>query len=325
VASAKPARGGDREKGFARARFVASSAAMIDKLELLLALAKARHFGKAAEAVGVSQPTLSSALKSLEEQLGVVLVERGSRFRGFTAEGERVLEWARRLVGDARAMREEVDAMRRGVAGHLRLGAVPTALPFVTELTVPFRAKYPATRLTVTSRTSVQILSEMENLELDLGLSYIDNEPVGRFQTLPLYVERYALLVSPKGELAERASVTWAEATKLPLCLLTPDMQNRRIIDRHLAEAGGAPPPTFESNSMLTLYTHVRSGEWVSIIPSRLAESLDRPGALKAIPLVKPDVTHAIGLIYPGREPLTPLIAAFVAVAKNAAKSKGKN
>jgi DNA-binding transcriptional LysR family regulator len=253
-----------------------------------------------------------------------VLVERGSRFRGFTPEGERVLEWARRMVGDARAMREEVDAMRRGVAGHLRLGAVPTALPFVTELTVPFHARYPETRLTVTSRTSVQILSEMGNLELDLGLSYIDNEPVGRFQTLPLYVERYALLVSPKGPLAERDRVTWAEATKLPLCLLTPDMQNRRIIDRHLAEAGGAPPPTFESNSMLTLYTHVRSGVWVSIIPSRLAESLDRPGALMAIPLVEPDVTHHIGLILPGREPMTPLIAAFVAVAKNVAKSKRK-
>jgi len=79
---------------------------LIDKLELLLALAKERHFGRAAEACGVTQPTMSTSLKQLEEILGVMLVQRGSRFQGFTPEGERTLDWARRIVGDARAMRQ---------------------------------------------------------------------------------------------------------------------------------------------------------------------------------------------------------------------------
>ncbi len=92
-------------------------------------------------------------------------------------------------------------------------------------------------------------------------------------------------------------------------------MQNRRIIDRHLAEAGVVAAPTVEANSMMLLYMHVRTGEWASIIPSRFAESLDRPAGLRAIPLVEPDVTHEIGLIVPGREPFAPLIAAFVATA----------
>ena len=70
---------------------------MIEKLELLLALAKERHFGRAAEACGVTQPTMSTSLKQLEEILGVMLVQRGSRFQGFTPEGERTLDWARRL------------------------------------------------------------------------------------------------------------------------------------------------------------------------------------------------------------------------------------
>src|SRR5215216_5109405 len=77
---------------------------LIDKLELLLALAKERHFGRAAEACGVTQPTMSTSLKQLEEILGVMLVQRGSRFQGFTPEGERTLDWARRIVGDTRAM-----------------------------------------------------------------------------------------------------------------------------------------------------------------------------------------------------------------------------
>ena len=85
---------------------------MIDKLELLLALAKERHFGRAAEACGVTQPTMSTSIKQLEEILGVMLVQRGSRFQGFTPEGERVLEWARRIVGDTRAMRQEINASR---------------------------------------------------------------------------------------------------------------------------------------------------------------------------------------------------------------------
>jgi DNA-binding transcriptional LysR family regulator len=80
---------------------------MIDKLEFVLALAREQHFGRAAEACDVSQPTLSAGIKQLEDMFGVLLVQRGSRFRGFTPEGERVLEWARRIVADTRAMRQE--------------------------------------------------------------------------------------------------------------------------------------------------------------------------------------------------------------------------
>ena len=69
---------------------------MIDKLEFFIALAKEEHFGRAAEQLGITQPTLSAAIKHLEEQLGVMLVKRGSRFQGLTPEGEQVLAWARR-------------------------------------------------------------------------------------------------------------------------------------------------------------------------------------------------------------------------------------
>ncbi|WP_072392203.1 LysR family transcriptional regulator [Hyphomicrobium sp. CS1GBMeth3] len=289
---------------------------MIDKLELLLALARERHFGRAAEAAGVTQPTLSSALKSLEDQLGVLIVERGSRFRCFTPEGERILDWSRRMVGDARAMRQEIEALKKGLSGHLRLAAIPTSLPFLTELTVPMRRRYPDVNLTVLSTTSDAILAMLENLEVDIGISYVDTEPPPRFESIRIYDERYVLLVAPESPLADRETVTWAEAGELPLCLLTPDMQNRRLIDRHLKEAGVTQTPTLESNSMLMLYAHVRSGEWASILPSRLAETLDRPSNLRPISLVEPTVTHRIGLVVAKREPHSPLVAAFIAHAK---------
>src|ERR1700735_2395551 len=154
---------------------------MIDRLEFIIALARESPFGRAAEICRVSQPTLSGGIKYLEDMFGVLLVQRGSRFLGFTPEGERVLEWARRIVGDTRAMRDEIQALRRGeLTGHLRIAAVPTALAMVSALTTPYRAKHPGVRFTVLSRTSVEILNALENLEIDAGITYLHNQPLGR-------------------------------------------------------------------------------------------------------------------------------------------------
>jgi DNA-binding transcriptional LysR family regulator len=131
---------------------------MIDKLEMMLALAREQHFGRAAEACGVTQPTLSAGLKQLEESLGVLLVRRRSRFLGFTPEGVRVLDWARRIVGDTRAMRQEIRALKRGLAGHLRIAAIPTALPIVAALTTPLHIAHPEVEFTILSRTSIEVL-----------------------------------------------------------------------------------------------------------------------------------------------------------------------
>ena len=292
---------------------------MIDKLEFIIALAREQHFGRAAESCNVSQPTLSAAIKQLEDMFGVLLVQRGSRFRGFTPEGERVLEWARRIVGDARAMRQDIDALKRGLAGHIRIAAIPTALAMTAMLTTPYRAKHPDVRFSIVSKTSIDVLRLLENLEVDAGLTYLDNEPVGRVNTVPLYLEEYRLLTSPTGVLGNRASVTWAEVGQVPLCLLTPDMQNRRIIDGLLRSAGREPSPTLESNSMIVLFAHVRTGKWASIMPAKLAETLGLTENVRSIPIVDPSATHTVGLVVPHREPMTPLIAALVAEARTLA------
>jgi DNA-binding transcriptional LysR family regulator len=288
---------------------------LIDKLDFLLALARERHFGRAAEACGVTQPTLSAGVKHLEESMGVLLVNRGSRFQGFTPEGERVLDWARRIVGDSRAMRQEISALRHGLTGRLRIAAIPTTLAMVAELTTPFRARHPNVQFTIFSRTSIEVLTQLENLEIDAGMTYLDNEPLGRVSTVPLYRERYRLLTSSDAPLGNRDQVTWAEVAQVPLCLLTPDMQNRRIIDGLLRSAGGAPQPTLESNSMIVLFAHVRKGRWASVMPAKLAETLGLTEHIRTIPIVEPEAVHTIGLVVPEREPMTPLTAALVAEA----------
>jgi DNA-binding transcriptional LysR family regulator len=296
---------------------------MIDKLEFIIALSRERHFGHAAEACGVSQPTLSAGIKQLEDSFGVLLVQRGSRFQGFTPEGERVLDWARRIVGDTRAMRQEIDALKRGLAGHIRIAAIPTALAMVAMITTPYRAKHPDVSFTIWSRNSIEVLGLLENLEIDAGLTYLDNEPLGRVQTVPLYSEQYRLLASSDSPLGTRDQVTWAEVGKVPLCLLTPDMQNRRIIETLLRQAGADVAPTLESDSIVVLFAHVRTGRWASVMPSKLAEVLGLTEKVRAIPIVEPEVTHSIGLVVPHRNPLTPLIHALVSEAKQLAPILG--
>jgi len=294
---------------------------VIDKLDFILALARERHFGRAAEACGVTQPTLSAGVKHLEEQMGVLLVVRGSRFQGFTPEGQRVLEWARRIVGDTRAMREEINSLRHGLTGRLRIAAIPTALAMVAALTTPYREAHPNVQFTIYSRNSIEVLDLLENLEIDAGITYVENEPLGRVSMVPLYHERYRLLTAADAPLGNRDSVTWAEVAQVPLCLLTPDMQNRRIIDRLLKSAGGDSRPTLESDSMILLFSHVRTGRWASVMPAKLAETLGLTDTMRAIPIVDPEAVQTIGLVVPSREPMMPITAALVDVAKRMAPS----
>ena len=292
---------------------------MIDKLEAFIALAQAQHFGRAAEMLGVTQPTLSASIKQLEEQLGVLLVERGSRFRGLTAEGEQVLIWARRIVGDMRAMREEMRAARSGLSGRLRIAAIPTALAMIPQLTTPFRERHPGVTFQILSRTSIEVLTLLGNFDIEVGITYLDNAPLGRVVSLPLYRERYQLITAAGNPLSDRRSVSWAEVAELPLCLLTPDMQNRRIIDQHLLEARVSARPTLESNSMIVLFAHIRTGKWSSIMPLNLAETLGFAEPIRAIPIAEPDASHTVGLVAASREPRTPLVAAFMEEAASLA------
>jgi DNA-binding transcriptional LysR family regulator len=297
---------------------------MIDKLEYLLALAQERHFGRAADACAVSQPSLSLGLKQLEEALGVMLVQRGSRFIGLTAEGERTLEWARRIVGDARAMRQDIKALKSGLTGQLRIAVIPAALPMVATVTAPLFKRYPELTFTVLSRPSTEIIPMLDNIEIDAAITYLDAEPASRVLAIPLYRERYQLLCTKDWQLAKGAKttvenqVTWAEVSELPLCLLTRNTQNRRVTEA-LLRGGGSPRISLESDSMAVLFAHVRTGAWASVVPEMLLKATHLSKEFAAIPIVEPEIVHTIGLVMPLRDPTTPLATALAAEARRAA------
>ena len=292
---------------------------MIDKLNYVIALAREQHFGRAAEACGVTQPTMSAGLKQIEEQLGVVIVRRSSRFQGFTPEGEHVLAWARRIVGDAKAMRQDLDALKRGLTGHLRLAIIPTALSMAAALTTPFRDRHPGVRFSIISRSSTDVLKELSNLDVDAGITYLENEPLGAVKTVPLYHEGYRLLTAAAGPMGDRATVSWRELADIPLCLLTPDMQNRRIIDQMMHDSHAPAAPLLESNSITALLSHVMTGHWSSVMPSTITDSIILPAHVRSIPIQAPTVVHLVGLVVPQRYSISPLTNALVREAERLA------
>lgn len=289
---------------------------VIKQLVYLLALAREKHFGLAAERSHISQPTLSAAIRQLEDELQVPIVERGNRFIGFTPEGERVLDYARRIVADCDALRQELSELRQGLTGHIRIGVVPSALPIVSRITGPFALSHPRVSVSIQSLTSVEIQKQIDEFSLDVGLTYLDNEPVTRMRTLPLYREHYILLTPADGPFAGRDSVAWSEAAGVPLCLLSPDMQNRRIVDRIFQSVGKTPHPTLETNSIVTLCLHVSAGNLSSVMPHTL---LDMPGLSDgtiALKLTEPEVSYGMGMVMPVREPAQPLARALFALAR---------
>lgn len=280
---------------------------IIRQLVYLDALAREKHFRKAAEACHVSQPTLSAAIVQLEEELGVMIVERGRRFQGLTKEGEVVLAHARRILAESDLMKEAIAELREGVSGRIRLGAIPTALPMVAHITAPFSSRYPDVSLTVLSLTSAEIQQRIDNFELDVGLTYLDNEPLDRVISKPIYLESYVLLTREDGEFGAHDSISWAEAAEHKLCLLTSDMQNRRIIDGIFRSIGRSPRPAIETNSIFNLCSHAGLQGVSSIVSIQLLEFFGVPIGTKALPLIEPTAQRTIGLIVADRQPFAPL------------------
>ncbi|SNB73176.1 transcriptional regulator [Arboricoccus pini] len=285
----------------------------IRQLGYLIALASERHFARAAASCHVAQPTLSTGIKQLEEQLGVLIVERGQRFRGFTPEGERVLRWARGILNDYQAMRDDLK-QADGFTGALRLGAIPVAMPILPWLTGPFCAAHPHARVNLVSASSLEIERDLRTFDLDAGITYIDNEPIAHVQHVPLYRERYLLLTPALQAGGLQGPVHWADLGQLPLCLLTQRMQNRRIIDLNLDKAGVAVRPRIEVDSLTALAGHLRVGWLSTIVPESFLLTFDLPEGIAALELHDEAVGFTIGVVFTDRMPSTAVQAFLKAI-----------
>lgn len=290
----------------------------IRQLEYLVTLAREKHFARAAESCHVSQPALSSGIRNLEKELGIVIVQRERRFVGFTAEGERVLDWAQQTLASLSHMREDASVAKSSMRGLLRIGAIPTTMTMSSHLTAAWRQAYPNVRFTISSLSFEAIVNGLDQFELDLGLTYLDDRVIEGFESLSLFEEHYVLIADRHAQLPD--SVTWEEAAKLPMCLLTPKMRNRQVIEAAFRRAGAKADVILETDSLFSLYAHVSEAGLYSVMPHSLVSFLDRK-RVQVRPLT-PQLNRQIGLIARNRPALAPLTGAVLEVARSLSLQK---
>jgi len=287
------------------------------KYRYLIALAREKHFGRAAASCHVSPSTLSTAIRDLETELGVAIVERGQHYAGLTAEGAQVLRYAQLAASQADDLKQALATLREGgLTGQVRIGVIPTALTAVAEYSAELSRRYPRLGLEVISLSTGEILERLRQFELDAGIVYLRSASAPDLEVLPLWEEDHVLLTTREDAFEGRDEITWAEAAELNLCLLTSDMQNRRTIDETFAAIGTHPAPTLETNSIISLLAHVYSGGWSSIVPRSVLEFIGLPEGVAVLRLTAPTVAWATGIITVSRDPVSPTVAAIREVAR---------
>lgn len=274
------------------------------QLEYLNALASERHFGRAAEVSHVSQPALSASIKKLEQELGVTLIQRSKSFDALTPEGAVLVSWSQRVVADVDALRDEASRLRGKLTGTLRLGAIPSSMPAMAFITEGLLRRNPAVDLEIRSLPGDEVVRLLGTQELDGGITYLEHEPLGQVLKMPLYDERYFLLTT-EGD-GRPQTMNWADLDGQPLCLLTPDLQHRRIVDAALAAAGVTASPRVQANDISALIAFVRSG-YACVIAHPWLVLHGPPRGTSAV-LLTPEVAHPVGLITAPLKPPAPLV-----------------
>jgi DNA-binding transcriptional LysR family regulator len=290
---------------------------IVRKLEYLIALAKEGHFARAAAACHVSQPTLSAAIRQLEIEMGVLIVERGPRFHGLTEDGERVLAFAELMACECERLRKKLSDQGRETFGTLRIGVIPSAIPLVPKLTIPFHKQHTQVNLKIVDLNPPDVLRAFQAYSIDVAITYVDEEVRTYSRTHLLYAESYALLIRKGAKHSGKKEISWEEAAQLPLCLLAPEMQHRGSLPAGLFGHVAASLPHIETNSISALYSQVRSGAWSSILPRSLASIAEDSVEFEMIALPKSSKPARVGVIIPDRDLSLPLAEAFFRIALN--------
>ncbi|MFZ9285520.1 MAG: LysR family transcriptional regulator [Burkholderiaceae bacterium] len=282
---------------------------LLASLRYLVALHEHRHFGRAAAACHITQPALSNALRALESEFGVTIVQRGRSFVGFTPEGERVLASARTMLRERELLAQDLSSQSDAPHGTLVIGAVPSAMPVAARFAALLQRRHPGIVPTLRSLSSTDIELGLDELTVDVALGYTDRAGMGAHppprrgerRVLAQYTERYYLVSrAPRARAAGLKIVEpmpWREAARRPLCLLTPEMHNRSIVDAAFARAGTPVQPVMQTNSIVTLALAVVEGDVCSVMPGAVLSAVRSYRELQAHPLVRPEIETPVGFM----------------------------
>jgi DNA-binding transcriptional LysR family regulator len=285
----------------------------IKQLKFLVALDETRHFGQAAARCHITQPTLSMRLRSLEEELDLALVNRGQRFEGFTAPGERVLAWARTVLAAYDGLQAEAAACRGNLVGTLRLGVVPLADFDPLSMMQRLHAEHPSLRFELSALSSERILEQLANNRIDLGISYLERLDGERFDTLSFSETHMGLLYDHRFFSFGDQPLRWEALIELPLGMLTSGMHFRQSIDHNFHSRGLTPRPLLQTDAVHQLLQAVHGGLCCAVMP--LDSGLDAlTDDLRMQPIENAKTLAPLGLIMRRGAPRSALAEACFAL-----------
>lgn len=273
----------------------------LTELRYLVNLDRERHFGRAAERSFVSQPTLSVALKKLEDELGVILFERNRGEARPTPVGERIITQARRVLSEARLIEDLARDGRDEISGPLRLGAIYTVGPYLLPSLVPLlRARAPQMPLMIEENFTAKLLEELRDNELDVILVALPVDLNG-LQAWPVYDEDFVVVMPPDHHWVDTEKIPAKQLAGEKLLLLGPGHCFREQVIEACpkcvdADADGPKPQT--GSSLETIRHMVVSGLGITVLPQSSVDNRPEDSLLLSRPFVPPAPTRRIALVW---------------------------
>ena len=268
-------------------------------LKYLVALADHRHFGKAAAASFVSQPTLSTQIRKLEDELGVALVERAPRKVMLTAAGQDVVQRARRIVAEVEQMKESARRSQDPGSGTLRLGVFPTLGPYLLPHVVPgLRERFPELELLLVEEKSDALLQRLREGKLDailLALPLHDDQ----LHAEPLFEERFVFAAPKQHPLAGNDVLSMAQLSDETLLLLEDGHCLREQALDVCRLSGAQEKSGFRATSLETLRQMVAAGVGVTLLPAlSVHEPIAQSPNIRLVPFRDPPPSRQIALVW---------------------------
>jgi len=269
------------------------------QLEYLVAIARFRHFRRAAEHCGVSQPTLSAQFRVLEERLGVRLVERHHARVLLTQAGEEISAIARRVLEDVDEMRHIAASRKDGLAGMIRLGVARTVGPYLLPRMISdLHVSYPELKLYVRENFPVALPPALEEGRHDMLVVPLPI-PQSELETEALFREPLYLAMPSDHALARRKRIDRRDLEGQEVLLLEDGNQLHEQVEGLCADVGARPLPDYEGTSLDTLREMVGMGMGLSFLPGMYVETSVRDDpAIRVAPLSGPPIFRTIGLVW---------------------------
>jgi len=284
------------------------------QLSYFEAVARHRHFTRAAEEVKVVQPALSQQIKRLEAELGVELFRRSTRRVEVTEAGELLLARASIVLQEVEAARQELSELGGLLRGRVTLGSLPLASLGVPAMLEEFRRAYPGVGMHLHEQALDIIMDMLRRDELDLAFAMAGPGSVGSEMTVQvLYEEELVAVMSPTHALAERASVRMEQLADDPLIGFRPGSALRRAVDDQLERADPAPEYAFETFELETIRSLASHGLGVALLPAGYVHAA---GPEVASARLRPRAQLPISLVWRSERRHTPAAQAFLEFAR---------